>query len=124
MVRNICTHFMYGYCKLKYHCPKEHIDVICLNYKECDDNGCVNRHPKPCKYFVKNGKCRFDNCAYSHDKDGNNLKIEILENHVSALKYEIEKLTKRNQENEDAARKSNSDRFDQLTKSLEDVVKG
>jgi hypothetical protein len=42
---------------------------------------------------------------------------------VSALKYEIEKLTKRNQEYEDAASKSNSDRFDQLTKSLEDVVK-
>ena len=39
---------------------------------------------------------------------------------MSALKYEIEKLTKRNQEFEDAA--SNSERFDQLSQSLEDVV--
>ena len=47
----------------------------------------------------------------------------MLKNHVSALKCEIEKLTKRNQEFEDAARKNNSERFDQLIKSLEDVVK-
>ena len=110
MVRNICTHFMYGYYKLKYHCPKEHIDVICHNYKECENIGCVNHRPKHCKYFEKNVMCRFDKCAYSHDKDGYNLKIKLLENHVSALKCEIEKLTKK-QEFGDAASKSNSDRL-------------
>ena len=122
MERNICTHFMYGYCKLKYQCPKEHIDVICPNYKECEDNGCVNRHPKTCKYFEKNGMCRFEKCAYSHDKEGNNLKIEILENKVSALKLEIESLTKRNQEIQDVVRKTNSDRLYKLSNTIEDVV--
>ena len=122
MEQNICTHFMYGYCKLKYHCLKEHIDVICTNYKECDDNGCVNRHPKACKFFEKNGKCKFNNCAYSHDKEGNYLKIDILENQVAVLKCEVEKLIKRNQEILDAASKSNTDRFDELSNTMEDVV--
>ena len=98
MERNICKHFMYGYCKLKDHCPKQHIDVMCPTYRECDDNGYVLRHPKMCKYFAQNKKCKFERCAYSHDKDGNDLEIEIIENQVSALKKEVDKLKKVNKE--------------------------
>ena len=40
---------------------------------------------KACKFFKKNGKCKFDKCAYSHDKEGNNNKKKIiLENQVAA----------------------------------------
>ena len=90
----ICKHFMYGYCKLKQHCPKQHVDVICPNYRECDNNGCVKRHPNPCKYFDKYKKCRIEKCAYSHDKEGNDLIIENMENHLSDLKHEVEEIKK------------------------------
>ena len=92
MAKNICSHFMYGFCKFQKHCPKQHIEVICPNYKYCDNNGCIKRHPKKCKYYERNGNCRFENCAYSHEKEGNNLKIEVLSNQVAVLKHEIEKL--------------------------------
>ena len=95
MEGNICKHFMYGYCKLKDHCPKQHINVICPTYRDCDDNGYVLRHPKSCKYFAKNKKCIFKRCAYAHDKEGNILEIEIIENQISALKYEFEELKKK-----------------------------
>ena len=95
----ICKHFMYGYCKLRQHCPKQHVDVICPNYREFDDNGCVNRHPNTCKYFAKNKMCRFEKCAYSHDKDGNYLIIESIKNEVATLKHEVEDMKKNNKVN-------------------------
>ena len=62
---------MYGYCKFQNHFPEQRIDVKCPNYKDCDDNGCVKRHPKTCKNFERNGKCRFKKCAYSHERPCN-----------------------------------------------------
>ena len=50
------------------------------------------------------------------------MKIEILENQVAALKCEVEKLIKRNQKILDAASKSNTDGFDELSNTIEDVV--
>ena len=55
----IFSHFMYGYCKFQDYCPKQHINVICPDDKDCDNNGCVKHHPKTCKYFEKNRKCVF-----------------------------------------------------------------
>ena len=79
---------MYGYCKLKQHCPKQHVDVLFPNHRECDNNGCVERHPNACKYFPQTNKCRFKKCAYSHDKEGNDLIIETIEKEVSVFKHE------------------------------------
>ena len=52
-----------------------------------------------------------------YDEEGNNLKIEILENQVAALK-----LIKRKQEILHAASNINTDRFDGLINTIEDVV--
>ena len=90
----ICSHYMYGYCKFKNHCPKQHVNIICPKNQDCEDNGCIYHHPKACRYFEKNSRCKFDDCAYSHVKEGNTLKIEILENQVTALKHEIEEIKK------------------------------
>ena len=104
MERDICKHFMYGYCKLKHECPKEHIDILCQNYRECDNNGCVKRHPKTCRYFARNRRCRYERCAYSHDKDGIDFKIETAENEISALRDDIKELKKTNKEKLDDVR--------------------
>ena len=121
----ICKHFMYGYCKLKQHCPKQHVDVICPNYRECDNNGCVKRHPNPCKYFDKYKKCRIEKCAYSHDKEGNDLIIENMENQLSALKHEVEEMNKSNKQKLDLVRVeagANSKQLCQLMKTVADIV--
>ena len=93
----ICNRFRFGYCKLKDHCQKQHINIMCTNIDQCVDKGCVMRHPKPCKYFERNS-CKFDNCAYSHRKYGRDLKIEHLENQVIDLKCEVKELNKNNKE--------------------------
>ena len=89
---------MYGYCKFQEHCQKEHIDIICSENTKCENNGCVKRHPKPCKYFTRYNKCKFDKCAYLHVKEGNIIKIEDLEKQVSALTQEMVELKKTNHE--------------------------
>ena len=113
---------MYGYCKFQSHCPKQDIDEICPIYKECDDNGCIKRHPKTCKNYERNGKCRFERCAYSHEKEENNLKIEILENKVADLKLKIEDIRKTNHENLETERKNYSEKFINLNNTLADIV--
>ena len=80
----------------------------------------VNIKKKKKEEEKKNGKCRFEKWPYSHDKEGNN--IEILENQVSALKYEIESLTRRNQEIQDVVSKTNSDRLTKLNNTIKDVM--
>ena len=89
---------MYGYCKLREHCPKQHVDVVCPTYRECNDNGCVLRRANPCKYFARYKKCRFVACAYSHEKEEHDLKIEVIEKDSDALKQEIEEFKIANKE--------------------------
>ena len=117
MERQICKHFMYGYCKFQDNCQERHINVLCPNYRDCDNNGCVNRHPKVCKYFDKRGKCKFENCAYLHVKEGINLKVEILEKQVAALILEIEELKKTNTEGN-----IKSDQFDKFNNNINDIL--
>ena len=64
----------------------------------CNDIGCEMRHPKRCKYFDINNRCKFENCDYAQNKDTNQVKIEMLEtkfnkleNGVKYLKEEQEK---------------------------------
>ena len=39
-----------------------------------------------------NNKCKFENCAYTHTKDDNKVKIEQLETKCSALETEVKYL--------------------------------
>ena len=113
---------MYGFCKFQKHCPKQHIEVICPNYKYCDNNGCVKRHRKKFKYYERNGNYRFENCAYSHEKEGNNLKIEVLSNQVAVLKLEIEEIIKTSNDKLETERKLNSDQFTKLINTIADLA--
>jgi hypothetical protein len=65
-----CKYFNGGYCKEKMKYRFTHFDEVCKRYLEdkCSDIGCLNRHPKPCKYFKSESGCRRgEACAYSHD---------------------------------------------------------
>ena len=70
---------------------------MCPNLPNCDSELCYKRHPKTCKFFARNVKCRFVNCAYSHEKR-KNPKVEYLEKQVSELKHEVEELKKTNKD--------------------------
>ena len=84
---------------MKQQCEKQHVNILCKNIDNCGDKGCVMRHPKPCRFFERNS-CKFDNCAYSHRKDGRDLKIENLENQVTDLKSEVKALSKTSNESQ------------------------
>ena len=62
--------------------------------KECKDSSYRKRHPRVCKYFEKKNICRFDECAYAHEKDQKTVKIEFLENKIVELKCDIVMLEK------------------------------
>ena len=72
---------------------------MCTNINKCVEKDCVMRHPKPCRFFERNN-CKFDNCAYSHQKDGRDLKIENLENQITDLKCEVKELSKTSKESQ------------------------
>ena len=95
----VCRHYRFVYCRMQQYCPKQHIDVICPNIQNCDNEFCIKRHPKTCQYFARNNTCKFKQCAYSHENPGYNLKVENLENMVVELQREVEELTKTNAEN-------------------------
>ena len=40
-----------------------------------------------------NNRCKFKNCAYSHTKDDNKVKIEMLESICSTLENEVKYLS-------------------------------
>ena len=65
---SICKCNQTGYCKFREHCRKKHDNIICDKRNECTTEKCIKRHPKMCKNYMKNNKCRFNSdCAYSHE---------------------------------------------------------
>ena len=91
----ICSHFRYGYCKFQQHCQKQHFNVVCPDIPNCNNDLCFKRHPKACKNYAKYNKCRFQQCAYSHEKNEHQSKVEKLEKEVNELTLEVEELKKR-----------------------------
>ena len=88
-MNDICRYNQTGYCKHGRHCQKRHINEICTDGRECKDKSCVRRHPRICKYFEKQSKCRFDKCSYAHEKDQKTVKIEFLERKIVELNADI-----------------------------------
>ena len=88
-MNDICGYNQTGYCKHGVHCQKRHINEICTDGRECKDKFCVRRHPRICKYFEKQSKCRFDKCSYAHEKDQKTVKIEFLERKIVELNADI-----------------------------------
>ena len=98
----ICKFNQFGFCKFKQHCNKKHDNEICGKQSECEDGKCSQRHPKICRNFTKDRKCRHrDNCAYLHIENVNqqtklNEHMTLLmlkhERDISALIEEVNSL--------------------------------
>ena len=94
----VCKHNQNSYCKYKLNCKKRHENKLCSEEQNCNSKECLLRHPKTCKYFFREGFCRFgDGCFYTHRKGSKqDPKIkDIIEKHepeINAIKDEMNKL--------------------------------
>ena len=68
--QNVCSFYMFGYCKHKEYCRKRHVK------ETCDISTCVYRHPKVCKCYRDYRKCKFDPCLFLHK--ANYTEIDML----------------------------------------------
>ena len=57
----------FGFCKWETTgCNKVHLKETCL-LEECDSRKCQKRHPKPCKFFIEGGNCKYGGgCKFDH----------------------------------------------------------
>ena len=73
------------FCKFGEDCQRNHNNQICVNISNCRNNKCFKRHPKECKNFNIDGKCRLkERCAYQHVKQLSNNDIYELVGKVLA----------------------------------------
>ena len=53
----------------------------------CSEKLCELRHPKRWKFFDRNSKCKFENCANAHLKYDKKVKIKSLE--IKCAEFEL-----------------------------------
>ena len=82
-VENVCRFHKFGFCKFKSDCKNKHIEEICEE-KSCDKK-CDKRHPKPCKYFVNFGDCKWLGAYLGHTDNHGVLQVLDLQRiHIHA----------------------------------------
>ena len=108
MIGEVCLYDKFSYCQNGVRCRRVHLKETCL-IRECDYRNCRKRHPRPCRFLMLNGFCKFgSSCRYSHrlpkhvedqnerikamekEINGQNGKIKIVENKNTALEKMIE----------------------------------
>ena len=83
-----CKFHQYGYCKFGLNCRKFHTRDTSPS-PNCGNNACRLRHPKQCRFFVLNGKCKFaENCSFRHVSNEKIMKIAV-EKELGVLKEKI-----------------------------------
>ena len=86
---SICKFNQMGFCKFREHCRKKHDNTICEKAGKCTEEMCIKRHPKICKSYTTNNKCRFNNaCAYQHKENENDQEKVIEQFKLAILKHE------------------------------------
>ena len=94
----LCKHNQSGFCKYKLECRKRHENKLCSEASTCTSKECQYRHPKVCRNYNGEGKCRFrESCSYKHEKEFNkDLKgKEVMDQHtkeINSIKEEMNKL--------------------------------
>ena len=102
----VCKFIKDGHCRYGKFCNFRHQDRKCET-KSCDYKNCDLRHPKDCKFVLRNKKCTFGEfCSFEHDigvilnfvkeKSDETFieKLKKLENMIAAKDNEIEQLRK------------------------------
>ena len=81
--QNLCLFNQRGFCKFVLRCTSIHGKQTRLKEKECTDQKCSERHPRDCRYFCKDGQCKFgENRKHSQAEDYRNTKLKTLEKEV------------------------------------------
>ena len=89
MEGSVCRHFQTGFCKFGDHCQKLHVKEVC-EIPSCIQSLCKKRHPKVCKFFMNQQKCKLnDSCAYKHVISKEKSDSSILVNELKSLKEAI-----------------------------------
>ena len=97
---SICQFNQSGYCKYREKCRKQHITEICSKDK-CKETSCNLRHPRPCKFYMNFGRCKFGtDCLYLHiekssqiEEDIRSIKVQLSE--VKTKLIDLEKLIRK-----------------------------
>ena len=98
----VCKYNKYGHCKYGKHCNFIHVNSKC-EMNDCDVKKCTLRHPKDCKFVMRNKKCRFgeEYCSFEHNttaisatamEDNGEDTIKMLRGIIEAKDKEIENL--------------------------------
>ena len=75
--------------------------------QNCDIRSCNKRHPRPCKFFINYGRCKFSPCSYSHKQSSSpyelngicekqNIEIRNLKKQIEEMKDRLDALEKVN----------------------------
>ena len=93
MNREVCLFDKFSYCKNGVRCRRVHLKETCLS-RECDYRKCNKRHPRPCRFLMLNGFCRFgSSCRYSHrlpkNVEDQNEKIKAIEEEIKVQNGKI-----------------------------------
>ena len=101
-----CQFHQYGHCKFGLKCRKFHTKDTCPNFIRVKKN-CSKRHPKQCKLFVLNGRCKFaETCSFPHVSSEEIIKI-AMEKELSGSKEDIRYLKQVNTDLENQNHKLN-----------------
>lgn len=100
MIRDVCLYDKFSYCQNGVRCRRVHLKETCL-IRECDYRKCNKRHPRPCRFLMLNGFCKFgSSCRYSHrlpkNVEDQNEKIKAIEEEVKAQNEKIKNAENKN----------------------------
>ena len=100
MIREVCLYDKFSYCQNGVRCRRVHLKETCL-IRECDYRKCNKRHPRPCRFLMLNGFCKFgSSCRYSHrlpkNVEDQNEKIKAIEEEIKVQNEKIKSAEDKN----------------------------
>ena len=110
---------MFGFCKFKSMCRKQHISEK-FSKNECDTKSCSLRHPRICRYYRDIGFCKFGEwCLFKHEGVSKGLKevkeisdkIKNVEKQIEEKSLLIEALDKTVKESLESNKSENLEQF-------------
>ena len=69
-VQPFCKFHQFGYSKFGEMCRNYHAPNTCFDPIKCKETSCTARHPRPCRYDLKFGHCKFgSDCSFHQNND-------------------------------------------------------
>lgn len=109
-----CYYDDIGYCKHGRECKNKHYENIC-DISFCENNNCLKRHPRECRYFLENSYCKFGSyCKFRHSENiGNKSMNKAFVENINLLKSKIDSL--------ETLIKEKDSKIDNITKILNEL---